>query len=107
LRNLYETAAVFLFPSLDEGFGIPVLEAMAAGIPVITSNRSALAEVAGNAAVLVDPTDTSQIVSALRQLTGVEALRKQFIEAGLARVQYFSSESMIDSTYRVYREALG
>jgi glycosyltransferase involved in cell wall biosynthesis len=107
LRNLYETAAVFLFPSLDEGFGIPVLEAMAAGIPVITSNRSALAEVAGNAAVLVDPTDTSQIVSALRQLTGVEALRQQFIEAGLARVQYFSSESMIDSTYRVYREALG
>ena len=58
LAGWYARAAIFAFPSLDEGFGMPVLEAMAAGVPVITSNRSALPEVAGDAALLVDPDDT-------------------------------------------------
>ena len=62
-------AMIFAFPSLDEGFGMPVLEAMAAGTPVLTSNRSALPEVAGDAAILVDPEDTEALGQALRDLT--------------------------------------
>ena len=68
LAAWYARAAVFAFPSLDEGFGMPVLEAMSAGVPVITSNRSALPEVAGDAALLVDPEDTEAIGRALREL---------------------------------------
>jgi len=72
----YARATVFAFPSLDEGFGMPLLEAMAAGTPVVTSNRSALPEVAGDAALLVDPEDTAALAAALRQLTGDRELRQ-------------------------------
>src|SRR5258706_242720 len=65
LERLYQRARIFAFPSLDEGFGMPVLDAMAHGVPVITSTRSALPEVAGDAALLVDPHDTEAIGDAL------------------------------------------
>ena len=68
LPSLYAEATVFAYPSLEEGFGLPVVEAMAAGTPVITSDRSALSEVAGHACVLVDPTDTEEIADALSRL---------------------------------------
>ena len=68
LAAWYARAAIFAFPSLDEGFGMPVLEAMAAGVPVVTSNRSALPEVAGDAALLVDPEDTEALGEALRRI---------------------------------------
>ena len=69
LANWYARATIFAFPSLDEGFGMPVLEAMAAGTPVIASNRSAVPEVAGDAAWLVDPEDTEELAAALVALT--------------------------------------
>ncbi len=64
LAEWYARASIFAFPSLDEGFGMPILEAMAAGLPVLTSNRSALPEVAGSDAILIDPEDTGAIADA-------------------------------------------
>jgi glycosyltransferase involved in cell wall biosynthesis len=107
LKELYRRAAVFAFPSLDEGFGIPVLEAMANGVPVVTSNRSALPEVAGDAALLVDPYETDQISEALRTLIEDDAFRTRLGLAGIARAKLFPWERAVDDTYRVYQELLG
>ena len=82
LERLYARAAIFAFPSLDEGFGIPVLEAMAHGVPVVTSNCSALPEVAGSSAVLVDPKDVSSIAGALSDLIANPEKRAALREAG-------------------------
>ncbi len=106
LERLYSRAAIFAFPSLDEGFGIPVLEAMAHGVPVITSNCSALPEVAGEAAVLVDPTDVSAIAAALLDLTTGSEHRHALAEAGLARARNFPWQRAVDETYAVYCELM-
>jgi glycosyltransferase involved in cell wall biosynthesis len=103
LMGLYQRAAVFAFPSLDEGFGIPVLEAMAHGVPVLTSTTSALPEVAGDAAVLVDPLDVEAISVALRDLTSIDA-RQRWVERGLERAKEFSWERAAQMTARVYAE---
>lgn len=107
LARLYARASVFAFPSLDEGFGMPVLEAMAAGVPVLTSNRPALAEVSGEAATLVDPADGAAIVSALQRLTTDEALRRDLIGRGLKRAADFTWENAVAKTWAVYRELTG
>jgi glycosyltransferase involved in cell wall biosynthesis len=107
LARLYARASVFAFPSLDEGFGMPVLEAMAAGVPVLTSNRSALAEVSGDAAILVDPTDDEAVTSALRRLTTDEALRRDLIGRGLKRAADFTWENAVAKTWAVYQELAG
>jgi glycosyltransferase involved in cell wall biosynthesis len=104
LERLYARAAIFAFPSLDEGFGIPVLEAMAHGVPVITSNRSALPEVAGDAALLVDPTDVDALAAALLKLANNEDCRERFSAAGRARAQSFSWSRAVNQTYAVYQE---
>jgi glycosyltransferase involved in cell wall biosynthesis len=106
LGALYRQAAIFAFPSLDEGFGMPVLEAMAAGTPVITSNRSALPEVAGDAAMLVDPLNTESLGAALRELTGKEDLRRDLAQRGKARAACFTWEKAVRETWSVYREIL-
>ena len=106
LESLYAKASIFAFPSLDEGFGIPVLEAMAHGVPVITSQRSALPEAAGDAAVLVDPTDTEQLSSAMRRLATDEECRADLIRRGLDRARMFSWDATVEKTWDVYR-ALG
>jgi len=106
LERLYARAAVFAFPSLDEGFGIPVLEAMAHGVPVVTSNRSALPEVAGGAALLVDPADVSAIAAALSELIGNSERRQALAQAGRARAQSFSWQRAVMETYAVYRELM-
>jgi glycosyltransferase involved in cell wall biosynthesis len=103
LAGWYSRASVFAFPSLDEGFGMPVLEAMAAGIPVIASNRSALPEVAGDAALLVDPQDTPAIANALGQLTRDEDLRAELAARGLARARLFTWERAVRETWEVYQ----
>jgi glycosyltransferase involved in cell wall biosynthesis len=103
LENLYARAAIFAFPSLDEGFGIPVLEAMANGVPVITSNRSALPEVAGDAAVLVDPLDADAISAALSDLIANPERRASLSQAGRARAALFPWRRALDETYAVYR----
>jgi glycosyltransferase involved in cell wall biosynthesis len=102
----YARATVLAFPSLDEGFGMPLLEAMAAGTPVVTSNRSALPEVAGDAALLVDPEDTAQLAAALRRLTGDAELREELAHRGIARVQTFTWENAVRETWEVYRDLL-
>jgi glycosyltransferase involved in cell wall biosynthesis len=103
----YREASIFAFPSLDEGFGIPVLEAMAHGLPVVTSNRSALPEAAGGAAWLIDPEDTQALGDALRQLCEDASLRQQYQARGLARVADCSWQNAVDATWRVYQELLG
>lgn len=107
LAELYQRAAVFAFPSLDEGFGMPVLEAMAAGVPVLTSNRSALPEVAGDAALLVDPTDVEAIAEALRKLAADERLRNELADKGLERASACTWDEAVRKTWTVYDELLG
>lgn len=104
LDDLYRRASIFAFPSLDEGFGMPVLEAMAHGVPVVTSQCSALTEVAGDAALLVNPQDTGSIADALGRLANDPALRADLANRGLERARMFSWKSAIESTWRVYGE---
>jgi glycosyltransferase involved in cell wall biosynthesis len=107
LAGWYGRAMIFAFPSLDEGFGMPVLEAMAAGVPALTSNRSALPEVAGDAAVLVDPLNVEELGSALRILAASEDRRQKFAERGLLRARLFTWEKAVCETWRIYRKVLG
>lgn len=104
LGRLYGQASIFAFPSFDEGFGMPVLEAMAAGIPVIAGNRSSLPEVAGDAAVLVDPGDAGELEDALQRLARDEQLRARTIESGFARARSFTWELAVAETWGVYEE---
>ena len=106
LQELYSIAKLFAFVSLDEGFGIPVLEAMAHGIPVLASDRSALPEVCGDAALLVDPISTDAIASSLEALIADEQLRDTLCEKGRRRAAGFSWENCARETYKVYEEVL-
>ena len=101
---LYARARIFAFPSRDEGFGMPVLEAMAHGVPVVTSDRSALPEVAGDAALLASPEDTDAIADAMLRLATNAALRENLSQRGLARAREFSWESAVVRTWAVYQE---
>ena len=104
LPALHSGAALFAFPSLYEGFGLPVLEAMACGAPVICGNRSSLPEVAGDAALLVDPTDTESIAAAIRRLLEDDGLRRSMAERSLAQAARFSWPRTAAETLAVYRE---
>lgn len=101
LAALYQGASCFVFPSLYEGFGLPVLEAMAASCPVVTSNSSSLPEVAGNAAELVDPTDVDEMVSAVEKVLNDP---EKYTQLGLSRVKKFTWDSHLDSLVEVYQE---
>jgi O-antigen biosynthesis alpha-1,2-mannosyltransferase len=103
LAGWYARAAIFAFPSLDEGFGMPVLEAMAAGTPVVTSNCSALPEVTGDAALLVDPLDTDAVAHALQELAGNLELRRELAASGRGRAGLFTWEKTIRETWDVYQ----
>jgi len=107
LADWYARAMILAFPSLDEGFGIPVLEAMAAGVPVITSNRSATREIAGNAAMLIDPESVEELKTALQTLTGDERLRKDLASRGRMRAAEFTWGRALENTWNVYGELLG
>ncbi len=104
LAALYSRAAVFVFPSLYEGFGLPVLEAMASGTPVVASNRSAIPESAGDAGVLVDPTDPGALASAMAELLGDPERREQLIGRGRERAATFTWEATARRTWAVYEE---
>ncbi len=104
LRELLARASIFAFPSLDEGFGIPVLEAMAWGIPVVTSNSSALKEIAEGAALLVDPYNVPAIAEAFCKLSENNSLRQDLVAAGLERAKKFLWRDAVRRTYGVYKE---
>jgi glycosyltransferase involved in cell wall biosynthesis len=106
LAALYSNAELFVYPSLYEGFGFPVIEAMACGAPVVTSNTSSLAEIADGAALLVDPHDTAAIADAMDRAMGDEGERERLRLAGLARARSFSWERSTRETLQVYEEAL-
>ena len=103
LLLLYNSAHAFVFPSLCEGFGIPVLEAMACGAPVLTSNISALPEVVGDAAILVDPLDVASITQGMETLAENDDLRRDLIKKGKARAQQFTWRRMAREILALYR----
>jgi glycosyltransferase involved in cell wall biosynthesis len=107
LAAIYSLATVFAYPSLWEGFGLPVLEAMACGTPVLTSNVSSLPEVAGDAAVLVSPTDVDAIAGGLGRLLESRALRADLADRGVRRAAEFSWERCARETLAVYETVAG
>ena len=107
LAILYRLASVFAFPSLYEGFGLPPLEAMASGTPVVTSNVSSLPEVVGGAAVLVDPYDVDAIVDGLRRVLTNPTLAAEMRQKGIARAREFSWERSVAKTWAVYQQIAG
>ena len=107
LPAVYQLARGFAFPSLGEGFGIPLLEAMASGTPILTSRVTSLPEVAGGAALLVDPTDVSAIADGMARLWTDDALVVQLRALGAERVKSFRWDSVAAATARVYRGVAG
>jgi glycosyltransferase involved in cell wall biosynthesis len=104
LPVLYNGARLFVYPSIYEGFGLPVLEAMACGTPVITSNVSSLPEVAGDAAILVDPYDVTQIAEAIEQMLTDKDQRVMSGQRGLVRSAQFTWEATARKTLKVYED---
>lgn len=103
---IYQLAEVFVFPSLYEGFGIPVLESMAAGTPVITSNVSSLPEVAGEAAVLVEPKDIQGIATGMNRIIYDKVYAEQLIQKGYQQVEKFSWEASAKKLYDLYQKIM-
>jgi len=106
LPALYRGAAAFVYPSLFEGFGLPVLEAMACGVPVVTSNASSLPEVAGEAALTVPPHDVPALAAAVRAALTDEGLALRLRAAGPIRAAGFTWSGTARGMAEVYREAL-
>jgi glycosyltransferase involved in cell wall biosynthesis len=106
LAPLYSGATAFVYPSLYEGFGLPPLEAMQCGTPVITSNTSSLPEVVGDAAIMVDPRDADALCAAMLKVYGDGSLREQMRARSLARAGLFSWERFTRQTLDAYRTAL-
>ena len=107
LRHLYSAAGALVFPSLHEGFGIPVLEAFASRTPVVTSNTTSLPEASGGAALEIDPTSVDAIADAMQTIVKDERLRERCIDAGYRRAQQLSWDNTANMTADVYRRVLG
>jgi glycosyltransferase involved in cell wall biosynthesis len=107
LAAYYRGADALLFPSFHEGFGIPIVEAMASGCPVVTSTSFSMPEIAGEAALLVDPYDIESLISVTHRLLTNRTLREEMIGLGLQRARRFSWNRCADETAAVYREILG
>lgn len=107
LDGLYASAIALVFPSLMEGFGLPILEAMQVGCPVATSNISSMPEVGGDDAVYFDPTDVGAIAGAMANLSADRELRERLRESGLKRAASFSWDRTADATVAIYKELVG
>jgi glycosyltransferase involved in cell wall biosynthesis len=105
IRAVYARAAVVVYPSLEEYFGLPALEAMAAGVPLIASDRSSIPEVVGDAGVLVPATDADAVADAIARVLGDEAFREDLVARGRERVRRFTWERAARATADVYRTA--
>ena len=106
LLPIFKQATALVWPSLNEGFGLPVLEAFAAGLPVVTSNTTSLPEVAGDAALLVHPENTGEIADAMRQMATDDALRSDLRARGQSRAKQFTWDRTARQTIEVYRKAI-
>ncbi len=106
LEALYQASSALVFPSLEEGFGLPVLEAMAHGLPVVASNTASLPEVGGDAAVYVDPNDPRDMAEKLRQVIEDREVREAMVRRGLERVRKFTWRRTAERTLQVYEEIL-
>lgn len=104
LPALYALSTVFLYPSLRESFGIPMLEAMACGIPVITSNTSSMPEVGGDAALFIDPYKPEEITQAMNKLLIDKSLRETLILRGFENARKFSWRAMAENVLSLYQE---
>jgi glycosyltransferase involved in cell wall biosynthesis len=105
LHVLYSAAKLFVYPSLDEGSGLPPLEVMACSAPVITANTSALPEVVGDAAILIDPYDSAELCDAMQRVLSDEGFRHDMRQRSLERATLFSWERAARETLAVYEEA--
>ena len=105
LARYYSSAALLAYPSLYEGFGLPPLEAMACGCPVVTSDVSSLPEVVGEAGIMVDPYDTDSLFQAMRRVLTDDKLKADMIRKGLERSKQFSWEKTAKQTLGVYSKA--
>ncbi|WCT11904.1 glycosyltransferase family 4 protein [Mucilaginibacter jinjuensis] len=103
LAELYQRARAFIYPSLYEGFGLPILEAFQNGCPVVCSNTSSFPEVGGDAALYFDPTHTNEMSKAILQILADDSLRTRLIEAGKKRVLQFSLQDSMDQTVNLYK----
>lgn len=106
LAALYRLASAFVFPSLYEGFGLPPLEAMASGTPVITSNTSSLPEVVGDAALLIDPLNADEIADAMVRVLTDASLRADLVQRGFERVKQFSWDVAVRRTHGIYMDVI-
>ena len=104
LEELYRQASILAFPSLDEGFGIPILDAMARGVAVVTSRRSATEEVAGEAALLIHPNDVGELAAALQRIADDDDLRARLVNQGFERAKKFDWDTAVRKTRAVYKE---
>lgn len=104
LITLYSMADVFVFPSFYEGFGVPPIEAMACGAPVITSNTSSLPEVVGDAALLIDPYNSGELAGAILRVLENEQLRDELRQKGYARAQHFTWPKSASKMLSVYQQ---
>jgi glycosyltransferase involved in cell wall biosynthesis len=102
LVSLYNAASLFVFPSLYEGFGLPPLEAMACGVPVIAANNSSIPEIVGDAALLVDVDDCREVSGGMSRVLGNEALQVSLSRQGLRRAQGFSWDRCAEETANIY-----
>jgi glycosyltransferase involved in cell wall biosynthesis len=106
LASLYRSASMLVLPSFEEGFGIPVAEAMSIGVPVVVSNRGSLRETAGDAALTVDPDDHAALASAMQRVLLDEPLRRRIVEAGITRARANDPRAAARRVLDAYREAL-
>jgi glycosyltransferase involved in cell wall biosynthesis len=103
---LYSSAELVVYPSIYEGFGLPILEAMSCGRPVITSRSSSIPEVAGNAALLVDPLSIDELATAISSVLNSRHLRRELTDKGIARAAQFTWRDTAQRTWAVYREVV-